>query len=140
MLRLRLSQLLVSLAAGLAFLLASSPAVVLAQSSGNADINNGLCAGANLNFGSDCQATAGNDQAVNKINNIIHLVINTLSAVVGVVAVIMIVVGGFKYITSGGADTNVSSAKNTILYAIIGLVIVALAQFIVRFVLGKVTV
>jgi hypothetical protein len=50
----------------------------------------------------------------------------------------MIIIGGFKYITSGGDSNNVSSAKNTILYAIIGLIIVALAQTIVRFILGRV--
>ena len=51
----------------------------------------------------------------------------------------MIIFGGFRYITSGGNDNNVSSAKNTILYAVIGLVIVALSQFIVRFVLNTAT-
>jgi hypothetical protein len=61
------------------------------------------------------------------------------SLVVGVVAVIMIIIAGFKYITSGGDSGNVTSAKNTILYAIIGLVVVALSQFIVKFVLGRIT-
>ena len=51
----------------------------------------------------------------------------------------MIVVGGLKYITSGGDSSNVTGAKNTILYAIIGLIIVALAQLLVRFVLRTVT-
>jgi hypothetical protein len=51
----------------------------------------------------------------------------------------MIIVGGLKYITSGGDSGNVSGAKNTILYAIVGLVVVALAQIIVRFVLTRVT-
>jgi hypothetical protein len=51
----------------------------------------------------------------------------------------MIIWGGLKYITSGGDSGNVTGAKNTILYAIIGLIIVALAQFIVRFVLSKTT-
>ena len=69
---------------------------------------------------------------------IIPLVINIFSIVVGVIAVIMIIVGGLKYITSSGDSGNVTSAKNTILYAVIGLVIVALAQVIVRFVLGEV--
>jgi cytochrome bd-type quinol oxidase subunit 2 len=73
-----------------------------------------------------------------KVNNTITLVINIFSIVVGIVAVIMIVLGGLKYITSGGDSNNVTSAKNTILYAVVGLVVVALAQFIVRFVLGKV--
>jgi hypothetical protein len=51
----------------------------------------------------------------------------------------MIIIGGLKYITSSGDSNNITSAKNTILYAIIGLVVVALAQFIVKFVLGKAT-
>jgi hypothetical protein len=49
----------------------------------------------------------------------------------------MVIYGGFKYITSGGDSGKVTSAKNTIVYAAIGLVVVALAQFIVKFVLGK---
>jgi hypothetical protein len=49
----------------------------------------------------------------------------------------MIIYGGFRYVTSGGNDASVSGAKNTIIYALIGLVIVALAQVIVHFVLAK---
>ena len=51
----------------------------------------------------------------------------------------MIMVGGFKYITSGGDSGNITGAKNTILYAVVGLVVVALAQIIVRFVLARTT-
>ena len=56
---------------------------------------------------------------------------------VGIVAVIMIIVGGFKYITSGGESSKVSGAQSTILYAVVGLVVVVLAQIIVHFVLNK---
>ena len=70
------------------------------------------------------------------VNNTVALVINIFSWIVGVISVIMIIWGGFKYITSGGDSNNVTAAKNTILYAIIGLVIVALAQVIVRFVIS----
>ena len=49
----------------------------------------------------------------------------------------MIIVAGIKFITSQGEPSNVASAKNTILYAIVGLVIVAFAQIIVKFVLNK---
>lgn len=73
------------------------------------------------------------------VNELIATVINIFSLIVGVVSVIMIIIGGLKYITSGGDSGNVSGAKNTILYAVIGLVIVALAQVIVRFVLSRVT-
>lgn len=99
-------------------------------------IDTGLDAGSCLSTtAADCD-TQDPDEAV---NNIIATVINIFSLVVGVVSVIMIIVGGLKYITSGGDSGNVSGAKNTILYAIVGLVIVALAQVIVRFVLGRVT-
>lgn len=62
--------------------------------------------------------------------------VNVLSLIVGIIAVIMIIYGGLRYITSGGDSGNVGNAKNTLLYAIIGLVIVALAQLIVHFVLN----
>ena len=104
------------------------------------ELKNGLCAGVNLDVTTDCGSgglTPG--QTNQKLNNIIRTIINLLSIVVGVVAVIMIIVGGLRYITSGGSDTSVTGAKNTILYAIIGLIIVALAQVMVRFILGKIT-
>ena len=104
-------------------------------------INNGLCTGANLEFTDNPtdQCAASSSDATDQINRIVKTIINLLSAVVGIVAVIMIIVGGFRYITSGGNDASVTSAKNTILYAIIGLVVVALAQVIVRFTLSKLT-
>lgn len=77
--------------------------------------------------------------AEDQINTIISQIINLFSLVVGVISVIMIIIGGLKYITSGGDSGNVTNAKNTILYAIIGLVIVALAQVIVRFVIERIT-
>ena len=85
--------------------------------------------------GGDCQDPSGES----KVNTLIQQVINVLSAIVGIVAVIMIIIGGFRYITSGGSPDKVTSAKNTILYGLIGLIIVALAQVIVKFVISKVT-
>jgi hypothetical protein len=73
------------------------------------------------------------------VDSLVDDVINIFSWVVGVVSVIMIIFGGFKYITSGGDAGKVTSAKNTILYALVGLVIAALAQVIVLFVLGNAT-
>ena len=66
-------------------------------------------------------------------------IINIALAVAGLIAVLFLIIGGFRYITSGGNDASVTSAKNTILYAIIGLVVVALSQLIVRFTLNKLT-
>jgi cytochrome bd-type quinol oxidase subunit 2 len=118
------------------------PALAAAQGTAatSPDISNGLCAGTSLDANQTTGCTVDTATANSEINNIIKLVINMFSLIVGLVSVIMIIVGGLKYITSGGESSNISSAKNTIVYAIIGLVIVALAQFIVHFVLGKVTV
>ncbi len=112
------------------------PVAVAAQSD---QIQSGLCAGTNLDPSQTTCNAADQSAANDKIKSIITTIINLFSLVVGVIAVIMIIVGGLKYITSSGDSGNVTGAKNTILYAIIGLVVVALAQFIVKFVLGKVT-
>lgn len=63
-----------------------------------------------------------------------------MSYLVGVAAIIMVILGAFKYVTSGGDTNKVTSAKNTIVYALIGLVVAVLAQVLVRFVLTKATV
>ncbi len=113
-----------------------APALVPATvSAADADIQNSLKQGSCLDVSAECE-TQGSEE---DINNLIATVINIFSVVVGVVAVIMIIIGGLKYITSSGDSNNVTSAKNTILYAIIGLVVVALAQFIVKFVLQRAT-
>ncbi len=101
------------------------------------NIQDSLCSGANLQIGSNETCDTQEGVATDKVNNLITTVINVFSAVVGVAAVIMIIWSGFRYITSGGDSNKVSGAKNTIIYAVIGLIIVALAQFIVKFVLDK---
>lgn len=118
------------------------PVMVSADSTSNADISKCLQTGANLSTPSNDATCDGGLPATNpndRVNGIIKTVINVFSLVVGVVAVIMIIAGGFRYITSGGDSGKIGGAKNTIIYAIIGLVVVALAQIIVQFVLGKVT-
>lgn len=77
--------------------------------------------------------------ASGQVNSLLKTVLNLLSAIVGVVAVIMIIVGGLKYVVSSGDSNSASSAKNTILYALVGLVIVAFAQVIVQFILERTT-
>jgi cytochrome bd-type quinol oxidase subunit 2 len=103
------------------------------------DIQSSLCGGSTLQITTNGNCSTDTSAGTTGINNIITTVINVFSIVVGVVSVIMIILGGFRYITSGGESSNVTGAKNTIVYAIIGLVVVALAQFIVKYVLAKVT-
>lgn len=67
--------------------------------------------------------------------NMIKTVINTLLYIIGIVAVIMVVIGGFMYTLSTGDSANVTKAKNTIVYALVGLVVAFLAYAIVNWVL-----
>ncbi len=91
------------------------------------------CKGAALSDNASC------DSSGSSLTSLMQTALNLFSLVVGVIAVVMIIIGGLKFITSSGDSASVASARNTILYAVIGLVIVAFAQFIVRFVLARVT-
>lgn len=82
----------------------------------------------------DCTST---NVATSDITDLARRIITAFSIVVGAASVIMIIYGGFRYITSGGESGRVGAAKNSLLYAIIGLVIVALAQLIIHFVLSQ---
>ena len=63
-------------------------------------------------------------------------VTNTILYIVGIIAVLMLIIGGIRYVVSGGDSKKVTDAKNTVLYAIIGLVICFLAFAIVNFVIS----
>ena len=67
----------------------------------------------------------------------IKAVINVLLFIIGVVSVIMIILGGIKYVLSNGDSSQITSAKNTILYAVIGLIVALLAYAIVNFVVAQ---
>lgn len=94
-----------------------------------ADAKQDVCQ--SLNAGADCGKSTGPS-----VNNIIRTGINLLSLIAGVIAIVMIIIAGLKYIISSGDPKNIESSKNTLLYAIVGLVVVAFAQLIVRFVLS----
>jgi hypothetical protein len=88
-----------------------------------------------------CQAskTSRDD---NQNNNVVLKTINTASNIIalvaGLVAVIMIIIAGFTYATAGGNAEGTKNARNRIIYAAVGLVIIASAWSITRFVLDKV--
>jgi hypothetical protein len=65
-------------------------------------------------------------------------VIRVLLFVVGVAAVIMLIIGGIRYILSGGDSQAAAAAKNTVIYAIIGIIVAVLAWAIVNFVFGRI--
>jgi hypothetical protein len=119
--------LVVALVLGLTLLAHADPALAVFKSNAADE----ACKGVGLGS-SGC---AGGSQ----LNTIITNVVNVMSILVGIASVIMIMVGGFKYITSAGDSSKAGTAKSTIVYAVIGLVLVAFAQFIVQFVLNKTT-
>lgn len=65
--------------------------------------------------------------------------VNIFLFAVGALSVIMLIWGGIRYTTSAGDSNKVQAAKNTVLYAIVGLVIAILAYAIVNMVIGKFT-
>jgi len=73
------------------------------------------------------------------IDNVIHAILNILSVIAGVAAVIMVMISGFKYMTAAGDGGKIASAKNTLVYAIVGVIIVAMSQFIAQYVIKEVT-
>ena len=73
------------------------------------------------------------------MTSIIQLIINIMLFIIGVLSVGMIIFGGLRYTTSAGDKGKVDSAKNTIVYAVIGLVVAILAFAIVQWVFGALT-
>lgn len=93
------------------------------------------CQGIGQAGGTDC----GGSGTGSEVNRLVATTVNILSWIVGIAAVIMIIVGGFRYVISGGDSNAISGAKTTILYALIGLVVALLAQGLVQFVLTRAT-
>jgi len=84
-------------------------------------------------------AARGNSQSSDLFGNggIFKTITNVLLYVLGAISVIMIIIGGLRYVVSGGNSANVTAAKNTILYAIVGVIIAILSYAIINFVLGS---
>jgi magnesium-transporting ATPase (P-type) len=79
---------------------------------------------------------AGTTGAQTDLTKNIGNIINIMIGVIGIAAVIMLIIGGFRYVFSQGDEKGVKGAKDTILYSIIGIVVALLAFAIVNFVLG----
>lgn len=81
------------------------------------------------------EQASGEDRASADIDTTFRDVVNFLLYLIGAIAVIMLIFGGFRYVTSGGDGSAITSAKNTILYAVIGLAVAIIAYAIVNFVI-----
>lgn len=128
----KLKSMFLTLAASSSLLVPAlaAPVAVYAQ------IGSAVCDGANNAVEGSTDADCTEESGTGSITSIVQTIVNIFSIIIGAVAVIMIIYGGFRYITSGGDSNGVTAAKNTILYAVVGLIIVVLAQILVRFVIG----
>ncbi|MBW3568752.1 pilin [Candidatus Parcubacteria bacterium] len=118
------------------------PSAAIAQS---VDINRDVCRNAPATRVDPtlCRDRVGNskDPKQNPIygpNSIVTKAVNILSMVVGVAAVIFIIVGGFRYIISGSNPEEVNKAREYIIYALVALILVAVAQLIIRYALTQI--
>ncbi len=91
-----------------------------------------------VSTGIDQTTTAPTDAScgASGVGTAIATAVNILSVIVGAAAVIALIWAGFKYITSGGDTNKVANAKSTLIYAIVGIAVVGLAQVLIHFVLS----
>lgn len=91
-----------------------------------------VCAGTGGHINATGQCVGNSDQG--NLASLVKTIINVLLYLIGIIAVIVIIIGAIRYVTSAGDSSKVKGAKDTILYAVIGLVIAIIAYAIVNFV------
>jgi hypothetical protein len=96
-----------------------------------ADASSSITGGATAACGSSCNTAT-------TVNSLFANVSNTLIFLVGAISVIMIIIGGMRYVLSNGDAKAAAAGKDTILYAVIGVVIAIIAYSIVKFVVTTV--
>ncbi len=93
-------------------------------------------------FGDVCSMDRAGDSTVcqtpqDDIVPTIRGIASIISIIAGVAAVIVLVVGGIRYISSNGENEQIAQSKRTIIFAVIGLVVIGLAQVIINFVISR---
>lgn len=70
-------------------------------------------------------------------DGVIMDVVNIVALIAGAAAVIIIVLAGLRFVSSGGSSEDIAGARRTIIYALVGLVILVLARTLVAFIIGR---
>lgn len=98
-------------------------------------------AGFNMSIADGANSAHGVDQPGDLFGQTgtFRTITNVMLFLVGAISVIMLIIGGIRYVVSGGDSTAVQNAKNTILYAIVGIVVALLAYAVVSFVISSFT-
>jgi hypothetical protein len=92
-----------------------------------------------IQSGANCAQASGTTDNLFGDDGLFKKVSNILIFLVGAVSVIMLIIGGFRYVVSGGDSAGVEGAKNTILYAIVGIVVAFLSYAAVNFIIGGIS-
>ncbi len=96
-----------------------------------------LSDGAKAAQGDDQTGDAASLFGENGEGGIFNTITNVLLFLIGAISVIMLIIGGIRYVVSGGDSGAVQNAKNTILYAIVGIIVAILAYAVVNFVISS---
>jgi len=92
-----------------------------------------------LKGGQECAKPEGVPNDLFGGNGVFKTVTNAALFLIGAISVLMLIYGGIRYTVSGGDTKQVTDAKNTILYAVVGIVVAIMAYAIVNFVIGRLT-
>jgi hypothetical protein len=91
-----------------------------------------------VQHGADCSGgQSGTPSDLFGDNSIFKNITNAALFLIGAISVLMLIYGGVRYTISGGDTANVTAAKNTILYAVVGIIVAIMAYAIVNFVIGQ---
>lgn len=117
-----------------------SMSVISVHSASAVNVLNGPCSGS-ASGSAVCQDSQATQQGGNPIygpSGVITEVVNILSLIVGVTAIIMIIISGLRMVLSGGNSSSTNSARSALIVALVGLLIAAFAQALVAFVLNRI--
>lgn len=98
-----------------------------------ADAKDDVCAG----VGAVSGASGCDPKANSTVNNIIRTALRIMQVIAGLLAVFYLINAGLKFITSSGSSEGVKSARSTIIFTAVGIIIVLLSEAIIRFVLNR---
>jgi hypothetical protein len=87
--------------------------------------------------GAEASRTVEQADSLEGDTGVFKTITNVLLFIIGAISVIMLIIGGIRYVISGGDSSAVTAAKNTILYAVVGIIVALLAYALVNFVLNS---
>lgn len=101
------------------------------------DVLNNACG--SVKGGGNSAACAKDQESISGTGGVLYKVTRLIAVIAGIAAVIVMIAGGLMFVTSNGDASKAGNARNTILYAAIGLVVIVLAQAIITLIINRTT-